>query len=148
MAATRLWAPHTFMFLACSLKVKWGTTRWDSTRYNHTVSVAMYREFSRVKSWNICHRFHRHGHLLLLGGDLEFNPDDKWKFPCGICTKPAKNNQKGIQCDECSIWFHVNSKCCNISAELYNILANSSCTWFCPQYGLPNISDSLFFKFN
>lgn len=32
--------------------------------------------------------------VLLLGGDVELNPGDKWKFPCGICTKPVKINQR------------------------------------------------------
>ena len=43
--------------------------------------------------------------VLLLGGDVELNHGDKWKFLCGICTKPAQINQKGIQCDKCNTWF-------------------------------------------
>ena len=78
--------------------------------------------------------------VLLLGRDVEPNPGNK--FPCGICTKPLKINQKGNQCDECNSWFH--SKCCDISPAMYNILAKSSCTWICPQCGLPNLSVSFF----
>jgi len=66
------------------------------------------------------------------------------KYPCGICRKPVKLNQQGIQCDECQAWFHVKSNCCNINNEVYNSLANSSCTWICDQYGLPNFHSSLF----
>ena len=83
--------------------------------------------------------------ILLLGGDVQLNPGDKWKFPCGIYTKPVKINQKGIQQDECHSWFH--SKCCCISPTTYDILAHSSCTWICPQCGLPNLSDSFFDNF-
>lgn len=81
--------------------------------------------------------------LLLLGGDIEANPG-QWKFPCGICSKPLKSNQMGIQCDECEQWFHVRPDCCDLSNEMYEILANSSCSWICPLCGLPNYSDSFF----
>ena len=50
----------------------------------------------------------------------------------------------GIQCDECEQWFHVRPDCCNLSHEIYEILANSSCSWICPLCGLPNFSDSFF----
>ena len=58
-----------------------------------------------------------------------------WKFPSGISSKPVKSNQMGIQCDKCEQWFHVRTDCCDLSHEMYEILANSS---------LPNFSDSFF----
>ena len=147
MAYTRFWAPLFLLTLASSLKCKWSSRSLDASRCNCTKHLALLREFSRSKSWNICYSLHQRGlpqltMLLLLGGDVELNPGDKWKFPCGICTKPVKINQKGIQCDECNSWFH--SKCCDISPTMYDILAFSSCTWICPQCGLPNLSDSFF----
>ena len=54
--------------------------------------------------------------LLLYCGDVELNPGPQWKYPCGICRKPDKQNQQGIQCDECQTWFHVKSNCYNITA--------------------------------
>lgn len=55
-----------------------------------------------------------------------------------------KSNQMGIQCDECERWFHVRHDCCDLSHEMYEILAISSCSWICPLCGLPNFSDSFF----
>ena len=60
------------------------------------------------------------------------------------CSKPFKSNQMGIQCDECERWFHVRPDCCDLSHEMYEILAISSCSWICPLCGLPNFSDSFF----
>ena len=135
MNATRFWAPLFLLIFASSLKHKWSRRGLKVTRSNYTKQLVLFREFSQSKSWNICYSFHQRGlpqlaMVLLLGGDVELNPGDKWKFPCGICTKPVKTNQKGIQCNECNSWFH--SKCCNISSAMYNILAYSSCIWICP----------------
>ena len=80
--------------------------------------------------------------LLLLGGDIQLNPGPNWRYPCGVCNKPVKRNQKGIQCDHCDLWYHT--KCCSVGDEMYHILANSSCTWMCVNCGLPRFSDSLF----
>lgn len=57
--------------------------------------------------------------------------------------QPVKSNQAGIQCDQCEQWYHARPGCCDISPEVYASLANLSCTWLCPQCGLPNFSDSL-----
>ena len=73
--------------------------------------------------------------LLLLGGDIELNLGDK----CDLCSKTVKSNQRGIQCDECDSWYHA--KCCEVSKELYNVLANSPCIWLCPRCTLPNFTD-------
>ena len=167
MAATRFWAPLLLLLLVSISRLKWektlryyklesyGTVQSTSCspgsleNASLTRDVILHRELSRVKSWNTSYHFHSNGlsqlvMLLLLGGDIELNPGDKWKFPCGICSNPVKRNQAGIQCDQCNLWFHVNSKCCVISPEMYGILANSSSTWICPQCGLPNLSDSFF----
>ena len=167
MAATRFWAPLLLLLLVSISRLKWektlryyklesyGTVQSTSCspgsleNASLTRDVILHRELSRVKSWNTSYHFHLNGlsrlvMLLLLVGDIKLNPGDKWKFPCGICSKPVKRNQAGIQCDQCNLWFHVNSKCCVISPEMYGILANSSSTWICPQCGLPNLSDSFF----
>ena len=79
--------------------------------------------------------------LLFLCGDIQLNPGP-CKFPCGICGKPVKVNQKGIQCDFCDIWHH--KKCLNMDNIIYEALANTSCVWECCSCGLPNFSSSLF----
>lgn len=50
----------------------------------------------------------------------------------------------GIQCDECEQWFHVRPDCCDLSHEMYEMLANSSCSWICPLRGLPDFSEPFF----
>lgn len=42
--------------------------------------------------------------LLVLSGDVESNPGPV-KYPCGICSKPVRINQKGVACDTCSLWY-------------------------------------------
>ena len=76
--------------------------------------------------------------LLMHCGDILRNPGPEWKYPCGVCQKPVKNNQKGLQCDSCDLWYHTN--CCRVNDIVYNALANSSCSWICCGCGLPNFS--------
>ena len=45
--------------------------------------------------------------LILLCGDININPGPAWKYPCGLCKKPVKCNQLGLQCDSCDSWLHV-----------------------------------------
>ena len=44
--------------------------------------------------------------LLLLAGDVELNPGPV-RFPCTVCQKPVKCNQRGIQCSICDNWTHA-----------------------------------------
>ena len=83
--------------------------------------------------------------LLILCGDISSNPGPNWKYPCGVCLKPVKINQKGLLCDSCESWYHA--RCCSINDDLYNDLANSSCSWICCVCGSPNFSSSLLSNF-
>lgn len=83
--------------------------------------------------------------LLILCGDISSNPGPNWKYPCGVCLKPVKINQKGLLCDSCESWYHA--RCCSISDDLYNDLANSSCSWICCVCDSPNFSSSLLSNF-
>ena len=49
--------------------------------------------------------------LLLFSGDIESNPGPA-KFPCGICRRPVRENQAGVQCDLCDYWVH--KRCVNM----------------------------------
>jgi len=71
-------------------------------------------------------------------------PTQPWtvRYPCGICAKPVKSNQRAVQCDFCDVLHHTN--CMNIGKLVYEALANSSCIWECHSCGLPNFSRSLF----
>ena len=42
------------------------------------------------------------------------------KYPCGICTKCVKTNQKAVFCDYCLHWVHI--KCDTISGLEYEDL--------------------------
>ena len=79
--------------------------------------------------------------ILLLGGDTQINPGPNYKYPCGVCSKPVKYNQKCLQWDNCNLRYHT--KCCRIHNDMCNsLLAKSSCVWMCPQCDLPNFSNS------
>ena len=68
--------------------------------------------------------------LILLGGDVEVNPGPRnWKYPCGVCAKPVKSNQRGVQCDVCTMWLHT--RCIGISNEEYAELQGSDESWCC-----------------
>ena len=66
--------------------------------------------------------------LLLIAGDIEVNPSPV-KHPCGICSRPVKCNQKGIQCECCYYWLHT--KCLKMPADEYLSLAQSDEPWCC-----------------
>ena len=78
--------------------------------------------------------------LLILSGDIELNPGPGPKFPCGICCKAVKSNQKAIQCDGCDKWFHT--RCNSISDTEYSILATSNDSWYCSVCAQQPISES------
>ena len=78
---------------------------------------------------------------VLLSGDCHPNPGPTYKFPCGVCEKPCKSNQRAVACDSCDTWFH--SKCLAMPlAILKSITPNTS--WVCCTCGLPNYSSTLF----
>ena len=80
--------------------------------------------------------------LLLLCGDLELNPSPNYKYPCGICGTPVECNQKGIECDECEVWYHT---CCiGLSGSTYQYLGCHEDMVFCFCCSLPQFLDSCF----
>lgn len=66
-----------------------------------------------------------------------------YKFPCGICEKPVKSNQRGVQCDDCDVWFHT--KCMSMPSAVYKGIEGKDVSWICCSCGLPNFSSTLFF---
>jgi len=82
--------------------------------------------------------------MLTQSGDVHPNPGPyKPKFPCLLCGKAAKWNQRAVACDECHGWYHVD--CMSMSTANYNVLAeHNSLEWICCQCGMPNFSSSLF----
>ena len=51
------------------------------------------------------------------------------KFPCGLCAKPVKSNQLGVQCDDCDLWFH--SGCLGLSTAEFTALEDPTVSWSC-----------------
>ena len=80
-------------------------------------------------------------YILLICSDINPNPGPRWKFSCGVCHKPVRSNQQGIQSDYFGRWYH--SKCC-MNDLIYDALANSSCLWICCDCGLPSFATSRF----
>ena len=67
--------------------------------------------------------------LLLLAGDVERNPGPV-KFPCTMCSKPVKRNQRAILCDTCYKWTHAS--CCGIGSDEYRQLSVcENIDWIC-----------------
>jgi len=67
---------------------------------------------------------------ILLSGDIELNPGPRqYKHPCGVCSKPVKSNQKGIQCEVCNFWLHT--RCIGIPDDEYRQLQSSVDPWCC-----------------
>ena len=88
---------------------------------------------------------HRHFliFILLISGDVNTNPGPtSVKYPCQICDKAVKRGQRGIACDGCDKWHHVD--CMLMSTGVYEALANTSLEWICCACGMPNFASSLF----
>ena len=58
------------------------------------------------------------------------------KFPCGICNKTVKINQKAVQCDSCDLWVHIS--CNGILEEVYENLKYDDDLWYCLLCNLEN----------
>ncbi|CAC5422126.1 unnamed protein product [Mytilus coruscus] len=78
--------------------------------------------------------------LILMSGDIAQNPGPI-KYPCGICCKPTKKNQRAIQCEDCLFRHHI--KCINMLIHEYNELSkNIRESWFCKSCILPSFTNS------
>ena len=80
---------------------------------------------------------------LLLSGRLELNPGpDSIPFPCGNCGQDVRDDDAGVACDFCNVWFHC--KCIGMTNSHYEQLCrNSNISWIC-NCGFPNFSHGLF----
>lgn len=88
--------------------------------------------------------------LVSTSGDTETNPgpeilNNTSHFPCGVCDSSVGWDDRGIVCDTCNTWFHVD--CQGMSPAMYSLFnrsGNQSAAWECCQCGMPNLSTSLF----
>ena len=82
--------------------------------------------------------------LIVQSADTETNPGPKTpKYPCQVCEKAVRWNQKGVACDHCSAWSH--KVCIGMTTQEYDRLTdNENLTWYCNKCDRPNHSTSLF----
>ena len=79
--------------------------------------------------------------LLLMSHDVEQNPGPRPpKYPCGVCDRAVRWNQRGVACDSCDRWYHAS--CVAMPESVYAALSDTS--WHCVNCGLPHFSSSLF----
>ena len=50
-------------------------------------------------------------------------------FPCGLCDLPVSWSCRGVDCDDCKIWYH--KSCIELCTTDYDLLGSSSVQWLC-----------------
>ena len=65
------------------------------------------------------------------------------KFPCGTCSKVAKEFTDCICCDNCNIWFHKSCLDMSLATFDYHCLSKSL-TWICPSRHFPSFLNNCF----
>ena len=85
--------------------------------------------------------------MIATASDVEENPGPRTpKYPCQICEKAVTWKQRGIACDDCQQWYHVQCMC--MDTHMYETLCNhSNLSWHCDNCGMPNFATSLFESF-
>ena len=54
------------------------------------------------------------------------------RFPCSVCFKPVRVNQRALQCDVCAYWCHC--VCCGVDQHRYVTFQNANeFNWLCPK---------------
>ena len=51
------------------------------------------------------------------------------QYPCSVCSKCVKANQKGLLCTYCKKWVHIN--CSSVPVDLYNDRSEEFLDWKC-----------------
>ena len=69
-----------------------------------------------------------------------------WKYPCLTCLKPVKNNQTGLQCDQCDAWTHLRClpDAIHMTKDEYERISHTDENWYCYKCQLPSFNDSFF----
>jgi hypothetical protein len=93
MAVTHFWAPLLILFLAFISMQKWYFNPLAPKQVVTDGYEALYRIIYRANSVNVSRLCSANVSslciLLLLGGDIELNPGDKWPS-CGVCSNQVK----------------------------------------------------------
>ena len=79
----------------------------------------------------------------------DFKPDvvdvQDGQITCWMCDKICNCNEHKVQCDKCSIWYHID--CMGFSEYVCEVLSQSRLTWICRKCGMSNYTDCLFHDF-
>ena len=119
----------------------------------HTCTISILKRSTRFKDFHGSNRLtYLYIFVILCGNswDIESNPgpnslNSTSHFPCGVCDADIGWEDRGICCDTCNIWYHID--CQGMSSTMYSILNKSSgknIVWECLKCGMPNFSTSLF----
>jgi hypothetical protein len=67
--------------------------------------------------------------LISISSDVETNPGPN--YPCGTCGEEVLDRDPAVECDSCSMWFHIS--CQNLDPSWYQQLIDqeSSFAWSC-----------------
>ena len=112
----------------------------------HFCTVSILRQSLRFKDHHSGRLIHLYIFTLLISNswDTETNPGpdsliDNSHFPCGLCDVSVGWEDRGICCDTCNIWYHID--CQGMSSTMYGIYNKSlskSIAWECIRCGMPN----------
>ena len=78
--------------------------------------------------------------MLFICGDVEMNPGpgNSSIYPCGFCDCKVSWTDKGVCCDDCSIWYH--KSCISMPSTDYDNLEDFS--WHCIKCRTPLSHDT------
>ena len=79
--------------------------------------------------------------IIVQSNDIESNPgpsNDSTKYMCGTCDNTVTWEHRGIVCETCDQWFHID--CQNIHSNTYDQLSDSMVSWHCLICDNPNYS--------
>ena len=124
---------------------------------SHLSTVSILTRSTKFKDFYGSNRFtHLHVFVIVCGNswDIETIPgldstNGTSHYPCGASDENVGLEDRGICCDTCNIWYHVDYW--GISTTMYSSLNKSSgkgIVWECIKHGMPNFSTTLFDTLN
>ena len=115
-------------------------------------SVSIFRKSLRLKDYHGPKLTYLYIFVVLISNswETELNPGPNSQsvsshFPCGLCDISVGWEDRGICCDTCNVWYHID--CQGMSStrySIYNKSLSTSVAWECMKCGMPNFSTSLF----
>ena len=143
--------PVNFFLVNSNLQLRTANDTQLLTQIPHICSISILRKGLRRKdgrSGKLC-QLYICVYLISNSWDTETNPGQESRsdshFPCGLCDVSVGWEDRGICCDTCNVWYHID--CQGMSPTMYSIYNRSlgkSMAWECMRCCMPNFSTSLF----